>query len=107
MQNTPIILNCLTNLERSSLIAVTITCILALESGTPIIISKFHAHGNFFRLSIAMTSSIKTFIVVFFSIRFWNRCDRCLVPNLLTTEKYPKRYECIATIDANCAAMLP
>lgn len=42
MQNTPIILNCLTNLERSSLIAVTITCILALESETPIIISKFH-----------------------------------------------------------------
>lgn len=42
MQNTPIILNCLTNLERSSLIAVTITCILALESDTPIIISKFN-----------------------------------------------------------------
>lgn len=42
MQNTPIILNCLTNLERSSLTAVTITCILALEAEIPIIISKFH-----------------------------------------------------------------
>lgn len=42
MLNNPIILNCLTNLERSSLIAVTITCVLALESDTPIIISKFY-----------------------------------------------------------------
>lgn len=43
IQNAPIILNCLTNLERSSLIAVTITCILALERDTSIIISKFHS----------------------------------------------------------------
>lgn len=40
MQNIPIVLSCLTNLERSSLVALTITCILALESDTPIIISK-------------------------------------------------------------------
>lgn len=41
MQNSPIILNCLTNLERSSLVALTITGILALESDTPVIISEF------------------------------------------------------------------
>lgn len=39
MHNFPIILNCMTNLERSSLVALTITCILALESDTPTIIS--------------------------------------------------------------------
>lgn len=36
----PIILNCLTNLERSSLVALTITCISTLETDKPLIISK-------------------------------------------------------------------
>ncbi|XP_031622159.1 tyrosine-protein phosphatase non-receptor type 23 isoform X2 [Contarinia nasturtii] len=39
MQNNPMILNCATNLERSSLVALAITCILALESEMPIIIN--------------------------------------------------------------------
>ncbi|XP_055314078.1 tyrosine-protein phosphatase non-receptor type 23 [Sitodiplosis mosellana] len=39
LHNIPVILNCPTNLERSSLVALTITCILALECEMPIIIN--------------------------------------------------------------------
>lgn len=56
MQNNPIIVNCLMNLERSSLVAVTITCILALESDTPMIISKFYL--NVYKTEFNKLSSI-------------------------------------------------
>lgn len=94
MHNTPIILNCLTNLERSSLIAVTITCILALESGTPIIISKFHIilddvmyclFGIMMIVSFSTTTKLPNYLFDFVAI---HRCNGRLVSNLLTTEKY-------------------
>lgn len=37
----PIILSCMTNLERSCYVLITITCVLALESEAPVIISKW------------------------------------------------------------------
>lgn len=36
----PIILSCMTNLERSCYVLLTVTCVLALESEAPVIISK-------------------------------------------------------------------
>lgn len=45
---SPIIISCLTNLERSSLVALTVTCILALESDMPVIISKIYLKKNIF-----------------------------------------------------------
>lgn len=44
---SPIILSCLTNLERSSLVALAVTCILALESDSPLIISEFAFKKNY------------------------------------------------------------
>lgn len=38
-RSSPTILNCLTNLERSSLVTLAVTCMLALETDTPVIIS--------------------------------------------------------------------
>lgn len=77
-QQNPLIVNCLNGSDRSSLLAVAMSAILATQNKKPILISKNS------RWSTQMSKILKISILCF-------RCGRHLVPNMLSEEGSPSR----------------